>query len=173
MKYNKIFLVGFMGCGKSTFGRKLAAQFKWDFIDMDDYIEEKFKKSISAIFNEEGEARFREIESEVIVELASLKKVVVSTGGGTPCFNNNDELLNEFGLSVYIALPPETLFDRLKGEKAKRPLIANLSDNEMLTFIQSKLKEREASYLSSTIVYNYNQITESEFFNSLVDQLEM
>lgn len=173
MKDNKIFLVGFMGCGKSTFGKKLAAKLNWSFIDMDDYIEEKYSKSISDIFKEEGESRFRDIESEVIKELSSRSQTIISTGGGTPCFNNNADLLNSHGLSVYISLPPVTLVERLKGEKAKRPLIANLKDDEMLSFVANKLEEREVFYKASEVVYSYNEISEDQFYKSVIDRLEV
>lgn len=173
MKYDKIFLVGFMGCGKSTFGRKLAQKLNWDFIDMDDYIEEVYAKSISDIFKEEGEVRFREIESETIEALSCKKKTIISTGGGTPCFNNNADRLNEYGLSVYINLPATTLMKRLKGEKAKRPLIANLKNEELLDFISVKLKERNPFYELSKVVYDYEEVSENEFFSGVSTSLEM
>ena len=130
MKFDKVFLIGFMGCGKTTFGRKLAKQLEWDFIDLDDYIEAEQKSSIQEIFSDKGESYFRGLESNALEEASKWDKTVISTGGGTPCFNNNISFINNIGLSIYIKLSPEVLKSRLEGGKSKRPLIANLSDAE-------------------------------------------
>lgn len=155
--------MGFMGCGKSTFGKKLAKALSWSFIDLDDYIEKQEGITISEIFATHGEAYFRELETEVLSESKAFQNTVISTGGGLPCFNNNDKYIKALGVGVYIKLPPKVLRDRLKNEKAKRPLLANLSDEAMLSFIESKLEEREKFYESSEVIFDYLKTPEKVF----------
>jgi len=156
MSFNKVFLIGFMGCGKSTFGRKLAKQLEWEFIDLDDYIEEQERCSISEIFKNKGEVYFRNLETKALKESNQWINTIISTGGGTPCFNDNIGLINKIGLSIHIKLSPEDLKIRLEGEKAKRPLIADLSDGELLSFIKLKLSERNTYYSSSELIFDYS-----------------
>ena len=167
MRFDKVFLIGFMGCGKSTFGKKLAEQLNWDFVDLDDYIEKQEGASIPLIFKNKGEAYFRSLESKAVEESSRWEKTVISTGGGTPCFNDNIISINNIGLSIYIKLSPEVLKSRLEGEKAKRPLIANLSDTELLSFIEAKLAERSDDYSKSEIVFEYTNEKEASFVESL------
>ena len=171
MKFDKVFLIGFMGCGKTTFGRKLAKQLEWDFIDLDDYIESEQKASIQEIFSDKGEAYFRGLESNALEEASKWEKTVISTGGGTPCFNNNISFINNIGLSIYIKLSPEVLKSRLKGGKSKRPLIANLSDAELLSFIKNKLAERSGDYSKSEITFEYSIDREASFTENLRTKL--
>jgi shikimate kinase len=156
MSFNKVFLIGFMGCGKSTFGRKLAKQLEWEFIDLDDYIEEQERCSVSEIFKNKGEVYFRNLETKALKESNQWINTIISTGGGTPCFNDNIDLINKIGLSIHIKLSPEDLKIRLEGEKAKRPLIADLSDGELLSFIKLKLSERNTYYSSSELIFDYS-----------------
>lgn len=144
-----------MGAGKSTVGRKLAARMNFRFIDMDTMIERKEKKSISEIFRLSGEKHFREIEHELLQRLSKYEEnLVVSTGGGAPCYHNNMELLNSAGITVYLKLSPDELFGRLKySYLKKRPLIQDKSSEELMSFIVDKLKEREHYYNSSRIIY--------------------
>ena len=101
-----IFLVGYMGCGKSTLGREMARRLGYEFVDTDNFIEEQQGKKISAIFAEEGEDYFRKLEREAVKSLKGRDNVIVSTGGGLPCFNGNMELMNEMGFTVFIKLDP-------------------------------------------------------------------
>jgi len=151
-KEQNIILIGFMGCGKSTLGKEFASKFNRTFVDMDEEIEKQEGIPVSDIFAQKGEAYFRELESSVLKSFQSKTNSVISTGGVTPCFNNNMEIINRLGKSVYIKLNPETLVERLKEEKSKRPLIADLSESELLVFIQSKLDERKKYYLEANIV---------------------
>lgn len=171
MSFNKVFLVGFMGCGKSTFGRKLAKQLGWDFVDLDDYIEEQESSTISDIFSKYGEAYFRKLESEALKSSEGWGNTIVSTGGGTPCFNNNISLINKLGLSVYIKLAPEVLQARLEGEKNKRPLLADLDNEKLLEFITNKLLERSSDYEKSSIVFDYSDAEEPKFVESLKQRI--
>lgn len=145
----RVFLTGYMGSGKSTIGRKLANALGWRFIDMDHHIEKQYGKSISGIFKDEGENKFRELEQRAVKESCIWQKTVVSTGGGTPCFNNNMELLTSNGLCFYLYMPPKALADRLLQSKKERPLIKDLSLSELENFIKNNLQEREEFYYKS------------------------
>jgi shikimate kinase len=149
----KIFLIGFMGSGKTTLGKKIASHLHLNFIDMDDFIEQKVGRSISSIFEKEGEAHFRSLEHEALKELLSKDNVLVSAGGGTPCYYNNMELINAEAQSVYLKVEPEMLLGRLKGATGKRPLLANLSNEELRLQISEKLAVREPFYMQSKIIH--------------------
>lgn len=148
----KIFLIGFMGSGKTTVGKKLASQMGYLFMDMDRVIEEESHTTISRIFDEKGEDEFRRLEHELIRRIVQMDNVVISTGGGVPCFHNNMELINKNGLSIYLKMKSEDLLKRLKGSKYERPLIRDLSPSELDQYITEKLKEREPHYLKSKYV---------------------
>lgn len=141
-----IYLIGFMGCGKTTVGMRLAKILKYKFIDLDELIEERTGKKISEIFEEEGQQGFRQLETETLKYISSREKIVIATGGGTPCFNNNLTLMNESGITVYIRMAPGSLFHRLLPSKTKRPLIAGLTDLQLMEFIMNTLPERELFY---------------------------
>lgn len=135
-----------MGSGKSTIGKMLAGQIGFKFLDLDAYIEQQQGKTISDIFEESGELGFRKIERQALLNFQNVNNVVVAAGGGTPCFEDNMERINEMGFSIYIKLSPEYLSKRLYKAKSKRPLIAQKSDEELLAFITGMLKEREPFY---------------------------
>lgn len=141
-----IFLIGFMGSGKTTFGKKLAKELGYTFVDSDVYIEEQEKMSISDIFNQKGETYFRKIEQEAIETLSHQVHAVVATGGGAPCFHDNISLMNAVGLTCYLQLSPKKLALRLRGNSNDRPLVASKDDNELLLFIEEKLKDRKLFY---------------------------
>ena len=162
-----IVLVGFMGCGKSTLGKKIANKLGKTFVDMDAEIEKQEKVTISQIFETKGEAYFRQLEHDYLKSLVVKNNLVISTGGGTPCFFNNIEIINAIGKSVYIQLSPEALKNRLQNETNKRPLIANLSGIQLLEFITIKLKEREQYYLQSQIIFNASTTEESTLIGNL------
>lgn len=141
----KIFLIGYMGSGKTTAGKKLAAMLDYTFIDLDAMIENETDHTIVEWFSQ-GEARFREIETLVLKQTGDFKNAVISTGGGTPCFHENMAWMKENGLTVYLKLAPGSLFHRLAASKEKRPLLAGKSDLELMEFITESLKEREYYY---------------------------
>jgi len=144
-----IFLIGFMGSGKSTTGKKLAGRLGYAFLDTDRQIAREFGMNINEIFDRLGESRFRESEARLLKEIILRRNVVVSTGGGLPCHGDNMDIINRNGVSIYLKLSPSDLYQRLSGGKRKRPLIRDLSDSELLRYIERKLSEREFYYLQS------------------------
>ncbi|MCL3781794.1 shikimate kinase [Prolixibacteraceae bacterium JC049] len=146
-----IFLIGFMGSGKSTLGRRLAALTGCSFIDMDKFIEEKYFKTVAQIFAEEGEASFREKERLAIEELAGFQDVVIGTGGGAPCFGDNMNQMNQSGITVWLDVPVKALVARLSRAKAERPLIKEKNTEELTLFVEEKLNERNVFYSQAKV----------------------
>lgn len=142
----RIFLIGYMGAGKTTLGRALATALGLTFIDLDNYIEERFRKSIAQIFAEKGEEGFRDLERRMLHEVGEFEDVIISTGGGTPCFFDNVEYMNAQGTTVYLDVPQERLFIRLSIARQKRPLIKDKNDDELRTFIAEQLAKRSPYY---------------------------
>ena len=147
----KIFLVGFMGSGKSTLGEKLSELMNISFIDLDSKIEENEEKPVSQIFKEKGEEYFRKIEAETLRKTARIRKAVIATGGGTPCFYDNMKWMNENGVTVYLKAEPGALYHRLLKERETRPLLAHLGDVALFDYIMSSLAYREPYYAQATI----------------------
>lgn len=159
---SRIFLIGFMGSGKSTLGSKLAPRIGYRFVDMDQLIEETAEMRIPDIFSEHGEKVFRKWEQDILQELCSQEKVVISTGGGSPCHSRMMDLMNAHGTTIYIQLPAVVLRDRLIRSRTERPLIQGKSEAELLEFISSLLEIREKFYLqASHIVDGVNLRTET------------
>jgi len=147
-----VYIIGFMGSGKSTTGRKLASSLGWSFIDLDRRIEETTGKSIPEIFSEYGEEYFRNVEKDTLKNLNTQSNTIISTGGGTPCHGDNMDYMVETGLTVYLKLTPVQLKQRLSESKGERPLIKGLSHEGLLGFIKEKLAGREKWYNRSDIV---------------------
>lgn len=141
-----VYLIGYMGCGKTTAGKKLAKKLGYKFIDVDNLIEEAQGITIAEIFETQGEDAFRKIEQEMLATTFELENVIVATGGGAPCFYNNMDAMNENGLTIYIEMSPKALLSRLKGNIEERPLLKGKSDDELLSFITEKLDERNPFY---------------------------
>lgn len=148
----KIYLIGFMGCGKSTLGKPLAREFGYRFIDLDGYIEEQEARSIPDIFATDGERAFRTLENYYLCQLEQLDDVVISTGGGTPCFNDNMSLMKRSGQTVYLKQEPRTLASRLINARVKRPLIEGKSYDELLSYIERSLAERDRYYIQASVI---------------------
>lgn len=165
-----VYLIGFMGCGKSTHGKALAKQFAFNFIDMDDSIQQTLNKPIEEIFQQKnGESTFRKLESEWLQKnSAQLSNSVIATGGGAPCFFENMEVMNKTGITVYLRMHPASLYHRLAPGKAKRPLIAKLTDTQLMDFIHAKLLEREYYYRQAHITVK----GESLNVKSLADEIK-
>tara|TARA_B100000401_G_scaffold284780_1_gene194637 strand:- start:313 stop:810 length:498 start_codon:yes stop_codon:yes gene_type:complete len=154
-----IFLLGFMGAGKTTIGRDLANSMNFKFIDLDEYIEKKENSTVFDIFNKKGEKHFRHLEHYSLKELILLNNIVIATGGGTPCFFDNISIMNKYGLTIYINVDYQTLLSRIKKTKDKRPLLKNIDDKQMLNFITKKVTEREIYYKQSKKIVNYKNLS--------------
>lgn len=143
-----------MGSGKTTLGKKVASSIGFEFIDMDNIVTEKEGMSINKIFETKGEKYFRNTETEVLKSLSDLENTIISTGGGTPCFNKNIDYMNSSGITIYLKLPPDIIFSRVKKSRNKRPLLKDKTDEEVREFIKRKLEEREPFYSKSGYVVN-------------------
>lgn len=155
----RVILVGFMGCGKSSLGKKLANRLNIPFLDSDEQIEKISQKSIGEIFGTLGESRFREIEKDYILSFEANNEFVLATGGGLPCYEKNMNRLNELGVTFYLERSPKELVHRLHNAKTKRPLIDGLSNDELLSYIEDKLSEREEYYRQATFVLSREEQT--------------
>jgi shikimate kinase len=148
----KIFFVGFMGCGKTTWSRKLATRLGYEFVDLDHILEEKAGMTIAEYFTVYGQDAFRQLESKILKETPYAENSVISTGGGLPCFFDNMEWMNTHGKTLYIKLSPKTLAERLDKGKTERPLLHGLHGDELVNFIAEKLAEREVFYEQATYI---------------------
>lgn len=160
----RVFLIGFMGSGKSTLGRQLARKLGLEFVDQDEYIEKKAGLTIAEYFTQFGESAFRKFEHECLKELLLIDNTVISTGGGAPCFYNNIDLMNQHGIAIYLKLKPETLKSRLKHAQTERPLIKDKSEEELLDFIKKKLTEREPYYLKAKHIIESMDLKSEDLF---------
>jgi shikimate kinase len=154
-----IFLIGFMGSGKSTLGKNLAESLNYDFIDSDLWIEKEQGMSIDNIFSSKGEAFFRELELKFIENLNPLKPTIIATGGGLPCFNGNIEKLKEIGTVIFLKVSPELIFERIEFDDT-RPLLNKQENQEKMDFIQNKLNERNVFYKQGHITIDANKSIE-------------
>ena len=145
----RIILIGYMGAGKTTVGKALAAELGLPFYDLDWYIENRMHKKVKEIFDESGEEGFRKIERNMLHEVAEFENVVLSCGGGTPCFYDNMEYMNAQGMVVYLRCSPQVLFRHLKMGKGVRPLLLGKNDEELLAFITEQLEKREEYYMKA------------------------
>lgn len=159
----RIWILGFMGSGKSTMGRKLSKLLGLNFIDLDKYVEERFFKTIPAIFSEEGEKGFREKERRSLLEVSHFENVVISTGGGAPCFFDNMEVMNNTGFTVYLAPDTETLARRILKSKTERPLVSGKSREELLAFINDTLRIRSPFYEKARLTAHEENELQPEF----------
>ncbi len=175
-----VFLIGFMGSGKSFYAKGLSEYLHVPFVDLDQFIEENQDISISEIFEKLGEPSFRALESAAIKQvygdlMARTTETqeknhilgIISCGGGTPCFNDNMEWMNAHGLTIWINPSEDIILERLLKEKKTRPLIASLSDDALKGFIHQKLLERKPTYEKSTSVITHHNTTIDEFVNTI------
>ncbi len=150
----RIYLLGYMGSGKTTVGKKLARLLQFEFLDMDEVFEERYHIQVADFFEKYDEQAFREIESNLIKETEEKKNVVISTGGGAPCFNENLDWMKSSGITVYLQMSVAALFNRLSNAKRIRPLLKNLNDDELNDFISKQLIERGKFYNQAQIIIN-------------------
>ena len=165
----KIFLIGFMGSGKTTVGRLLAVQLGIDFVDTDRFIEMHQGMTIAEIFAKHGEAVFREMERKMLLDLKKYGSAVVATGGGMPCYNDNMSIMLANGKVAYLKTSPQELAQRLSLSNNERPLIKGKTENEMLHYITKQLSEREPTYNRAHITV----ITDNFSIEEIVSSFEI
>ena len=163
----RIILIGFMGAGKTTVGKALAAELGVSFYDLDWYITMRYHKSVPEIFAERGEEGFRDLERRMLHEVAEFENVVLSCGGGTPCFYDNIDYMNSLADTVYLKATPEVLAMHLRMGKGKRPLIEGKTPEELEDYVRDTVSQREAFYnkakyaLDVSLLDNFTKIQES------------
>ena len=155
----KIFITGFMGSGKTFWGKIWAKENHLKFFDLDEQIEKKLGQSVAKIFEKKGEEYFREMERYVLRKFSQKNNFILACGGGTPCFFDNLIWMNEEGITVYLQSPPKEILDRIINETIERPLLKKLNQSELLFFIEQKLKEREPFYKQAKHILYTNLIT--------------
>ena len=152
----RIILIGYMGSGKTTVGKALSKETGMMFYDLDWYIESRMRKTVSQIFAEKGEESFRKIEYNMLHEVAEFEDVIISCGGGTPCFFDNMDYLNQQGDVVYLKATPETLHKHLLMAKIERPLLKGKNTEELIAYITEHLEQREPFYQKARYTLDVN-----------------
>ena len=161
----RIILIGYMGAGKTTVGRQLAKALNVPFYDLDWYVEERYHRRIPQIFAEAGEEGFRELERRMLHEVAEFENIILSCGGGTPCFFDNMEYMNSLAETVYLKASPDVLAKHLRMGRTERPLIKGKSPEELEAYIRESLEAREPYYskakhtLDVSLMDNYEKIS--------------
>ena len=160
----RIIIIGYMGAGKTTVGKALAKDLGLTFYDLDWYIESRMRKTVKQLFDEHGEEGFRRIEHNMLHEVAEFEDVVISCGGGTPCFYDNMQYMNQRGHTVYLKATPDVLFRHLQMGKSVRPLLLDKTPDEVRAFITRQLEQREPFYAQArhtvdvSLMDNYEKI---------------
>ena len=167
----RIFLTGYMGAGKTTLGKAFARELNVPFIDLDWYIEERFHKSIRELFVERGEASFRELERNMLHEVSEFEDVIISTGGGTPCFFDNMDYMNGRGQTVFLAVHPDILFSRLRVATHQRPILQGKTDGELRAFIADALEKRAPFYVQARYRFDAGHLESRRQIAGSVQQL--
>ena len=168
----RVFLMGFMGAGKTTLGKALAKDLGVSFIDLDQYIESRFMKSVTQIFASRGEQGFREIESRLLREVGEFDDVIVSCGGSTPLIGDNMEYMLQHGQTVYLKCNNDTLLRRLKAARSQRPLIASKNDQELALFIESETARREPGYLKAEYICPGDRLESRDQISETIEYIE-
>ncbi|KGI60342.1 shikimate kinase [Prevotella sp. DNF00663] len=158
----RIIIIGYMGAGKTTVGKALAQELGLPFYDLDWYIESRMHKTVKQIFDEQGEDGFRRIERNMLHEIAEFEDVVISCGGGTPCFYDNIDYMNRQGETVYLKATPEVLYGHLKMGRSVRPLLLNKTPEEVEAFIHEQLAYREPFYAQAKHTLDVNLLDNFE-----------
>ena len=166
-----IFLIGYMGCGKSTMGRAVSELTGIPFIDLDNYIERRFHLTVKAIFAERGEEGFRDVERSMLQEVADFEDVIVACGGGTPCFFDNMEYMNQVAETYYLKATPETICSHLKISKGERPLLKGKSPEELHEFVSQQLQDRSKFYEKAQHIIDVNVLDNFDKIDFVVDEI--
>ena len=160
-----------MGAGKTTVGRALSKELGFPFYDLDWYIENRRHKTVSEIFAEQGEEAFRKIEYNMLHEVAEFENVIISCGGGTPCFYDNIDYMNQQGQVVYLKATPEVLYQHLVMGKGDRPLLKGKSKEELMTFIREQLEKREPFYSKAQYTLDVSVMDNNDKIKTTIDKL--
>ena len=168
----RIFLIGYMGAGKTTLGKAFARAMGLTFIDLDWYIEERFHKTIRELFTERGQDAFRDLERRMLHEVGEFEDVVISVGGGTPCFFDNVDYMNSVGETVFLDVDIRVLFRRLKIAEHQRPLLDGKSDEELMQFIQEALQNRLPFYTRAKHTFNGEKLEDRRQIQQSVERLK-
>ena len=167
----RIILIGYMGAGKTTVGMALAKELGLTFYDLDWYISNRMRKTIAQIFEEKGEDGFRQIERNMLHEVAEFEDVIISCGGGTPCFFDNIDYMNQQAPVVYLKASPEVLYQHLAMSKNDRPLLRGKSQEELIVFIREQLEKREPFYNKAKYTLDVNLMDDFSKINNSVAML--
>ncbi|MDO4950136.1 MAG: shikimate kinase [Bacteroidales bacterium] len=167
----RLFLIGYMGAGKTTLGKAYARFQGLQFIDLDKYLEARRRKSVSAIFHDEGESGFRRTESSLLHEVGEFEDVVVATGGGTPCFYDNMEYMNRQGTTVFLDTSMDVLFRRLSVSRTCRPLLDGMANDELRRFMSQQLLQRSPSYRKAKLTFRGDELENREQITRSVELL--
>lgn len=154
----RIFLIGYMGAGKTTLGKALAHEMNLPFVDLDWYIEERFHRSIRELFAERGEDAFRQLERNMLHEVGEFEDLIISTGGGTPCFFDNIDYMNRCGQTVFLEVHPDILFRRLRVATRQRPILQGKNEEELREFIRQALQQRLPYYEQARYRFDAGQL---------------
>lgn len=168
----RIFLTGYMGAGKTTLGKASARKLHLSFVDLDWYIEERFHKTIGELFTERGETGFRELERTMLHEVGAFEDVIISTGGGAPCFFDNMDFMNRNGKTVFLNVHPDVLFHRLRVAKQQRPILQGKQDDELKAFITQALEKRAPFYTQAQYLFNAGELEDHEQIEKSVERLQ-
>lgn len=167
----QVFLIGFMGSGKSTLGKLLAQELTYNFVDSDMEIEQNEGIPISKIFEEKGEGYFRVCEKQFVDNLDIQSDTIISCGGGLPCFNDLISYLKKKGQVVYLKLSVESLVSRLKNDTVNRPILAGLNESELIQKIQSQMIQREPIYLEADFIFEMDGLTLKESLEKVKESI--
>lgn len=164
-------LIGYMCVGKTTVGRDLAKRTGRMFYDLDWYIEERYHRKVAAIFAEDGEEFFRDLEKRMLHEVAEFENIVLACGGGTPCFYDNMAYMNSVGETFFMKASPNTILEHLKVSKGKRPLLEGKSREELEAYIISQLAYREPFYEQAKHIIDVNPLDSFDKIQSISNQI--
>ena len=167
----RIIIIGYMGSGKTTVGHALSQELGLPFYDLDWYIETRMHRTVKQIFDEKGEEGFRKIEHNLLHEVAEFEDVIISCGGGTPCFFDNIDYINRQGETVYLKCTTDVLYKHLKMGKTVRPLLLNKTPDEVKTFIEAQLKQREPFYAKAKHIVDVSLMENKEKIKTTVDAI--
>lgn len=167
----RIIIIGYMGSGKTTVGHALSQELGLPFYDLDWYIETRMHRTVKQIFDEKGEEGFRKIEHNLLHEVAEFEDVIISCGGGTPCFFDNIDYINRQGETVYLKCTTDVLYKHLKMGKTVRPLLLNKTPDEVKTFIEAQLKQREPFYVKAKHIVDVSLMDNKEKIKTTVDAI--